>query len=83
MIKKTSKILIFGLLISMLLFSGCLPHSHAFDFNTTSTSMCAYECEELMKEYHCWEASPSYNSQYVNNEQTKGTCSCYIRSCRE
>ena len=77
------KILIF-IIMTMILLTGCwFTNSHAFDFNSSSNSLCAYECEQLMKEYYCFEASPSYNSQYINNEQTKGTCSCFIRNCRK
>ena len=68
------------ILLSTILITGC-NNSHAFDFNSTSTSMCAYECEQLMKQYKCYEATPSYKSQYINNEQTEGTCSCFIRKC--
>ena len=32
-------------------------------------------------EYKCIEGQPSYNSQFINGEQTKGECSCYIRQC--
>jgi hypothetical protein len=75
------KIIIFSIFIlSIIVLSGCTNH-HAFDFNSSSTANCSVQCEDLMNQYHCFEASPSYESSYINGEQTKGQCSCYIRGC--
>ena len=75
-------ILIIGLSMLFLL-TGCMNNYHSFDFDSTSTSSCAVECEDLMNEYSCWEASPSYNERLVNGKFESGKCSCYIRTCRE
>lgn len=74
------KFLMLFILTSIVMLSGC-NNNHAFDFNSTSNSNCYLECEEFMKEYKCNEAIPIYQSEYTNNEQTKGICSCYIRNC--
>lgn len=67
----------------MMLLSGCMDKYHGFDYNATSKSDCAVQCESLMNQYYCWEASPSYSSSFTNGEKTRGVCSCYIRTCRE
>jgi len=68
------------LVIGILFLTGCSNY-HSFDFNSSSTSTCAVECEDLMREYSCFEARPSYQSSFINGNQTRGACSCYIRSC--
>ena len=78
---KTEKIII--CLSILLLLNGCMSKFHGFEYNATSNADCAVKCEELMNEYFCWEAIPSYNSQYINGDKTKGVCSCYIRTCRK
>jgi hypothetical protein len=71
------------IIISLLTFcTGCMNKHYAFDFNSTSDAQCSYECENMMNDYHCWEASPSYQSSFTNQVKTSGICSCYIRSCR-
>lgn len=76
------KITVIGLCIVLMLLSGCMNKYHAFDFNSTSNAECAVKCEDLMTEYFCWEASPSYQSNFINGKQINGMCSCYIRTCR-
>ena len=78
-----NKLILVGLCTTLILLNGCMQKYHAFDFNSTSNSECASECEGLMHEYYCWEAMPSYQSIFTNGEQTKGVCSCFIRVCRE
>lgn len=75
--------LLFVCVLSFLLLNGCMDKYHAFDFNSTSNAQCAVECEDLMRDYYCFEALPSYQSSYTNGNKISGICSCYIRACRE
>jgi len=75
------KILIVACLVCCTLLVGCASNHYAYDFNATSNSDCIYQCEELMFENRCFEASPSYQSSFLNGEQTNGICSCHTRSC--
>lgn len=68
------------ILIIFVCLVGCNNY-YAFDFNSTSDSSCSFECETLRIEYTCFEAKTSYTSNFMNDNQLYGVCSCYIRSC--
>lgn len=78
--KQKLKVLII-LFLLILSTSGCNLKSYSLEFNSSSNSDCLLQCEKIMKNHTCFEAIPSYQSQFINGDKTKGVCDCYIREC--
>ena len=65
--------------------------THTSDFPAESNAVCIEKCTQIMKQYRCYEAVPSYtetlaytyNQDGLQGQKPAKECSCYVGGCKK
>jgi len=76
-----NKYLILIIIIITLFISGC--NDGVIYIESESSGDCVIKCKNLTKQfnYHCMEASASFQQEIKNNNILNNTCECILFDC--